>query len=176
MTDAALIIDCHGASPFRVLGPNSDLNNPGFDDVIFDGNQQPLRVKQKGTIYVTVNPGFWDGPGCYAGVSTPIIDPHPTKRHLVLANGWQDTNSSSVRFLPRQFGYTRTREYDLFYAQEGIGVATDASKVWGLNHHSGLPLWTFWYADAMGFPHFRITGYTYHWCYVSYMVLRNVIG
>lgn len=184
MTDTVFVMDCNGASPFRILGPGSDPDNPGFDDLIFDGNQQPLRVKQKGSIYVGVNPGFWDGPGSYAGASTPIIDPHPTKRHLVLANGWAESNTSSVRMLPRQFGYTKTRETSLYYEQEGIGVATDATKVWGLNHYSGKANWVYWYTEYMPMPgggnmeltHWRIDGYNYNKCYVSYMVLRNVIG
>ena len=152
-----------GPSPFRILSSSANPENPSFSDVLFDANAQMMRVKQKGVIYVDTNPGFWDGPGCYAGRSVPIVNPHPTRRHIVLANGWLANETSAKRMLPCQYGQTSEHLYTTYFAQNGIGVATDATSVWGINCNSG---------KYNNYYNYYLSSY----CYVSYLVLHNTIG
>jgi hypothetical protein len=46
------VIQGGAASPFRIVIAGASPTNPGFEDVIFDGNQMPLRISQTGEVSV----------------------------------------------------------------------------------------------------------------------------
>lgn len=180
-----------GASPLRLLGPGADPNNPSFSDVIFDGNQQPLRVKQKGTVIMSFGPGFSAGIGAYGGTSVPIANPHPTKRHMAIAIGNVGTSVGATRQTPGMSGQQVTggSAYGAFtfFQNNGIGVGTDPTKVWTLNNYGSVPV-----LGPIGTLAIYIPGYpTGHYIYstvvgivgfqarqatVSYLLFHNTIG
>lgn len=179
------------ASPLRVLGPGADPANPDFQDIIFDGNQQPLRVKQKGTVTLGQGPGFYSGIGAYGGQPVPISNPKPGKRHLAIALGNVGSSIAATRQTPGMSGNQLTggSSYGAFtyFQNNGIGVATDETQVWCLNNFGSVPvlgnIGTLWiWIDGFPEGHYiqvgviGITGFQARSATVSYLVFHNTIG
>lgn len=178
-------------SPLRILGPGADPVNPDFQDIIFDGNQQPLRVKQKGTVTLGQGPGFYSGIGAYGGQPTPIANPKPGKRHLAIALGNVGSSIATTRQTPGMSGNVLNGGsfYGAFsyFQNNGIGVATDETQVWCLNNFGSVPtlgtigIMNIWIDDPSGGHYIQIgvigiTGFQARSATVSYLVFHNTIG
>lgn len=182
MTDLVRLVS-GATSPFRVLSGSANPATPLLEDTIFDGNQQPLRVKQKGVIHAPYGPGFASGFGAYGGASAPIANPIPDKRHYCLGLGY--STADNIRRTPSQDGSRATVMWITctlvsYFTNSGIGVATDAANVWGFNNYAYRPVTGNAGCAVCGklgcFPIVSTIGFTAPDVFVSYLVLHNTIG
>jgi hypothetical protein len=183
--------DAGGVSPIRLLGPGANLANPSFSDLIFDGNQQPLRVKQLGTVVMSQGAGFFEGIGTYAGQSVPIANPDPNKRHLAICLGNAGSSVSTTRQTPGMSGSSITggsfSGQITWFQNEGIGVGTDATNVWCLSNYGSTPQFAqvgtiHLYIPGFPYGHYvdvgvlGVVGFTPRPATISYLVFHNTIG
>lgn len=156
-----------GASPFRVLGPGTDPNNPGIEDIIFDANYGTMRKLQEGRLHVK-GKGFAVGssgsvtypPGYLSQSNTALLVAAPPsgKRFYAICHGRRDRDPALPRYSPFQVTFASTREF-----AQGIGCYTSDVRIGALN----------WYCDIFNV----LTGaVTHNDIYVDYLVFRNITG
>lgn len=54
MTVETVSFDSSGGSPLRISAAGVDVNGAEFSDLLFDANQQPLRMMQKGVVEMPI--------------------------------------------------------------------------------------------------------------------------
>lgn len=193
MTDVLKLFS-GGSSPFIITSPSANPASPQLEDTVFDGGQQPLLRKQKGSIYIPSGPGWGYGPGGYAGVSVPINNPYPNGRHYVVGLGYN--TADGIWRTPFQTNVQSTLAYAVggnyvCYTGTGIGVATDATRVWGFSSYTPIPNIGVIGQDCICIPNgdkgggctmqcFNISGWngtsSPRAAYVSYLLFENTIG
>jgi hypothetical protein len=124
-------IGAGGASPF-VVSSSGDALSVGFENLIFNGNQQPLRLWNKG--FVTVNPIPKLGPG---GLPLPIVFrddrytyPTPTGSPVFIIAG-----KNAFGSLPLQTPWHRVADPLSKGSSQGFGgvISNSDKKFYGLN-------------------------------------------
>ncbi len=155
-----------GNSPFRVLGPGADPDNPLLEDIVFDANFGTMRKLQEGRVTVQSKtflsfapPSFVvPMPGWVAReIRVNLVQAPPTgQRFYGLCLGRRQ--GDDVVWAPYQYTFNDNEQF-----AKGIGMYTTNSRIGLLNYFSNT------YSTSSGTTSTRPV-------VIDYIVLRNVTG
>lgn len=147
MTERVVIGKGAGDSPLRVAAVGYDANNAEFDELLFDGNQPPLRLHHIGYVFVDDLDYNNLAPAWTASVAYPPLSGYP--QFCVMSRKTNQTSYGVTTFLPAPAFRAG--------ASGGGGVITP-DKFWGINWDRKYP-----------FPY----GPTYR--YVNFAIFKNYL-
>lgn len=91
MSVERVVINSSGGSPLRVSASGVDANLAQFEDLLFDGNQAPLRLHQVGYVTIMSIAPSNIAPAVVSGVPITALPGYPSFSVMVR----QDTNSGT---------------------------------------------------------------------------------
>lgn len=115
-------------SPLRVAAVGYDANNAEFDELLFDGNQPPLRLHHIGYVYVDDLDYANLAPAWTASVAYPPLNGYP--QFCVMSRKTNSTNNGQSTLKPQPACRGG--------GSGGGGVVTP-NKFWGVNWDRKYP-------------------------------------